>query len=602
MSSSRSISRSAACRWVLCAAVVCLHASRVHADDRYWVGGPVGDWSNTAFWSLAPSPFGAGGASLPDDRAILSHVDSLDRRIIFDVPTPTVINFLAVTSRGSGTTTLEISQGDLESGDTIIAGLTSSTGLIEQSGMSVASLGQMILGYEENSVGRYEMNGGTLNLITGTLGRIGEGQVEQFDGDLNVGTYRIGDGVGSKGTHTIHAGTMSTGSMHVGFGGQGAMNQYGGDLDVHRLWIGSDLRVGSSGVYTMTDGTLDVTRQVYVGSATDGTFQQQAGSVSAGEGLFIGLVPSEDGLEGIYQLDSGHLNTPTTVVGLRGDATFTQNGGNHTIAGQLLIGEASDLSNNVFADYFMADGVLEADTVLLGKGNAGRISRTRFVQSGGEARFANGITLADDDSPGQVTGRLTLSGGELHTPSITDGGAEAILDLLGGELYVDQIGMDVANAGATISPIDLMNILTVGGTFQQDSGVLRLGLGGTTPGVDQGRLQASGEIVLGGDVFIELLPGFMPDVGDTFDIGLSLSFAALDDPSVVFAQPGYAGELSVASGNTVRLTITQVPEPVSLWMLGAGAAFVLSRRCSVGSLRTTVAGVDRQPGDRSAFG
>src|SRR5438445_254715 len=137
----------------------------------------------------------------------------------------------------------------------------------------------------------------------------------------------------SNGFEFIGYGFGSTGN-----GGAGAFNQTGGPNTINgdSLYLG--YYVGSTGSYTLSNGSLAVggnTGFEYLGygAQTTGTFTQSGGTNNSVD-LFIGYGA---GSNGTYTLNAGSLTqTFEEIVGYNGAGSFTQNGGTHTVTNGFL--------------------------------------------------------------------------------------------------------------------------------------------------------------------------------------------------------------------------------------------------------------------------
>jgi hypothetical protein len=106
---------------------------------------------------------------------------------------------------------------------------------------------------------------------------------------------------------------------------------------------------------------------------------------------------------------------------------------------------------------------------------------------------------------------------------------------------------------------------------------LLMELSGTTPGSQYDVLNLSGSGNLAGTLDIELLSGFVPKVGDSFDIlngTITGTFANLDLPSLPGGEQWNTSEL-YSSG---LLTVTPEPSTFALLVIGAISLLFYARR------------------------
>ena len=105
-------------------------------------------------------------------------------------------------------------------------------------------------------------------------------------------------------------------------------------------------------------------------------------------------------------------------------------------------------------------------------------------------------------------------------------------------------------------------------------------LAGTTPGSQYDVVDVGGSLALAGTLDVELLYGFQPQVGQTFDIlnfdpaNLSGEFDAIDLPDL-------GGGLSWDTSNLYTTgALGVVPEPATLALVGLGMLAVIRRKLS----------------------
>jgi hypothetical protein len=116
-----------------------------------------------------------------------------------------------------------------------------------------------------------------------------------------------------------------------------------------------------------------------------------------------------------------------------------------------------------------------------------------YIQTGGSTVVAGGTTLAANQG-------LLLQGGTLSGTGT--------------------INANVTNSGQVNPGGDgTAGILTINGSYTQtDSGVLSIDLGGTTVGSQYDQLKVNGAVFLGGTLTVQLINGFTPKAGDSFQI------------------------------------------------------------------------------------
>jgi len=103
-------------------------------------------------------------------------------------------------------------------------------------------------------------------------------------------------------------------------------------------------------------------------------------------------------------------------------------------------------------------------------------------------------------------------------------------------------------------------------------------LGGTKPGSQYDTVAFGGRAALAGTLDVELLGGFQPQAGQTFDI-LDFDPGNLSGRFSAFDLPDLGGGLSWDTSSLYTTgTITVIPEPTTLVLLALGQAALLARR------------------------
>jgi len=183
-----------------------------------------------------------------------------------------------------------------------------------------------------------------------------------------------------------------------------------------------------------------------------------------------------------------------------------------------------------------------------------------------------------------VDGARLVTGGSLvltgHAAAMLDQGAlfASLTDLAGGTLRGQgTVDGPVRNAGR-VAPGDTaaseLGILTFKDDYlQTDAGRLDIQLGGTTGGSEHDVLVVLGTATLGGELAVELVDGFFPQLDDTFFV---LGASQISGGFARFSGLDLGGGLRLAVSYTdqfVRLKTVLVPEPATggLLLLGLGA-------------------------------
>jgi arylsulfatase A-like enzyme len=127
-------------------------------------------------------------------------------------------------------------------------------------------------------------------------------------------------------------------------------------------------------------------------------------------------------------------------------------------------------------------------------------------------------------------GSLVMESGLVKVPLI-DNSMGGDFQFTGGELRVTDYLGHLVNQGGNFSPGASPAISTITGNYvQQPTGKLTIEIGGTTPGNGFDQVLINGTAVLGGTLQVNLLDGFVPQVGNSFEFlrafgGLTGTFA-----------------------------------------------------------------------------
>ncbi|MFZ5451404.1 MAG: beta strand repeat-containing protein, partial [Thermodesulfobacteriota bacterium] len=189
----------------------------------------------------------------------------------------------------------------------------------------------------DGGTGTYNLSGGSLSAPNQRIGFLGGIGIFNQCGGSNLSNYiYVGDG--STGTYNLSGGSLSSLGQAIGYdtGSIGTFNQSGGSNNVNLLILG---RYGGSGTYNLSGGELSSDSQ-YIGGWGIGTFNQSSGSNQTNY-LYLGMSGSSGGhwFQGVgtYNLSGGTLSVGDEVIGHRGNGSFLQTGGVHSIAGNLTL-------------------------------------------------------------------------------------------------------------------------------------------------------------------------------------------------------------------------------------------------------------------------
>ncbi len=398
------------------------------AATNYW-DGTTGSWTNTAKWSLG---------TVPGDTADYAFVTNGTAQI---TPGAAPSGSIAQTRLGGASgASIDISE-DVEFKDIYLGDASGQIGAITQTGGNVVFSGNYTTHIGRHGTGTYNLSGGTLthnstsgadshtfigvysgavgtfnqtggtfikngtvqqNIIVGYangsqgtvnlsggqfLHQVGDtftlGDLDGAQGIMNIsGTaqFQLGDGVGSGSSEP------STGwaILQVGDEGYGEINQTGGSLDTLYMKIADSSSTGE-GVYTISGGSLDAHRYVYLVNGSKSTMTVEGSGIDHMKmDRFIALAGTTLNLEldagGITVMEAeGTASDPYHDAVLRGDVTLDTLAGFSANVGDAfnLIWSANnietnsmtfvDLSGDYEFDWSIVDNVASDGTAGTGK-------------------------------------------------------------------------------------------------------------------------------------------------------------------------------------------------------------------------------------------
>jgi T5SS/PEP-CTERM-associated repeat protein len=168
----------------------------------------------------------------------------------------------------------------------------------------------------------------------------------------------------------------------------------------------------------------------------------------------------------------------------------------------------------------------------------------------------------------ESTGRLALLAGTVTSP---------LVDVAGGLLSGDgTIDGSLTNAG-TLAPGAGVGALLITGDLTQDpAGTLSIELGGTSAGATYDVLTVLGTSFLGGALEVLLEPGFVPALGDRFDVLVGNDLVGAFD---AFVGLDLGGGLRLDPRRTpTGFSLVAVPEPGTGMLVGLGLVWLAGRR------------------------
>jgi hypothetical protein len=394
-------------------------------------------------------------------------------------------------------------------------------------------------------VGLY--SGATLN-VAGTLTNQAGGKLSTNSGDVNVSGALINNGtmdiVGapmSVSGGLTNYGTITMGEYHIVTTSEliigassvnlGTITLLGDDSHVPNSFItgamasvvltnekiiegGGNIGDGSMGLVNSSTGKILASSStplvIQVSSAgfqNNGAVQVNKGetlTITGAANSFLNFNGSNDSLTGGTYLVTGTLQFD--------NANIVTNAANITLSGTTSVIEDQH-DNNALANFATNAGagtfILESDRNFTTSGafsNAGKVT----IASGST------FTVGGTGSYTQTGGTTTVTG----ALAVTSPGA---VKVLGGSVFgIGTITGNIDLTGGLLSPgaaSKKAGELTVNGTYTQSSaGAFDVDLGGTKAGTQYDVLDITSTATLGGVLNVDLISGFKPTVGETFDI------------------------------------------------------------------------------------
>ncbi len=450
--------------------------------------------------------------------------------------------------------------------------------------------------------------------------------------------------IDNDGTATI-ASTAAAFYAYIGDENTGTVIQTGGTHSV-RDSLRLALQPGSTGVYQLEGGSLDVTEgggygspRATIGSRGNGRFNQIGGAHTTRR-LVVGW---GEGSAGVYDLQEGQLTTGGVTVGREGTGSFSQTGGTHSVH-YLCLGEVPGSTGlyNLQGGELMVDD----DEIVGDWGGTGT-----FTQTGGAHGVAGTLYLGMGIFGGTIpsTGVYDLQGGTLSVNTIAAGEGIWAFNFTGGTLHAGTVEFDLLNDGGVLAPGQSIGTTAITGSYTQNAGILEIELGqdaadslavtglatlgGTLELVSLGSRPREGQtfaVVTADGGFVDDFSEVLSDIVNGIPEGLEAFSTTINGTAYEVVFNGYTagdangdhkasiGDLCILAGNWNQAVTggygdadfngdgivsigdlsmlagnwgwelpgsSAIPEPVTLWLLAAGVLAIGRRRRGRGSLR-----------------
>jgi uncharacterized repeat protein (TIGR01451 family) len=410
------------------------------------------------------------------------------------------------TMSGSGTTINPATKSFSISAPVTLSGRTlRNGGTLDVSGATVSGSGTI-----DNTGAITDTTGATINAPMNNSGQVTTSALLSLGGNgSHTGTFTASGPSSvinfSGGTQTISGPLPGTGKFR--FSGAAAT--------VNGAWSGMAIDVTGGSVAFNTSGTMPAL------SLSGGTIAGSGALTVTGSSTWSG---GTIGGSGALTFDAG------AIVAMPGTSGMTL---------------ARPLLNNGIINFAASSSAMLIDGVPVTNNGTFDIQSTQGIMvTAGTPPFTNGGTLKKSAGAGVVqfaaplmntgaveieAGTLNVSGTYAQSAGTTDvrPGATlqtAMLSLNGGSLIGNGTIAGAVDNHAVVAPGASPGTLTISGDYVQASnGALDIQLDGTAPGTQYDRLAVSGNVTLDGTLNVSTIGGFVPLVGNAFQI---LSFGA----------------------------------------------------------------------------
>jgi autotransporter-associated beta strand protein len=374
---------------------------------------------------------------------------------------------------------------------------------------------------------------------------------------LSNGSLTLNGGSGTA-TVTVSSGTQSI-STPITLASNANFAINGGALLLNSTIAGSGgfTKSGTGGLTLPESNTLSSTGSIAI---AQGSLMAPFGISHGGGGIILAAGANLQAAGQVNRAVAG-----TGAVTATGDLFI----GNSQQTGQFNQGGASGVggSLNIGGNALV---ILSADTAILG-------SQTN-MGPGGSLMALNGAQLGNPTSV-DVTKILTATGSaQIHASFVNNGvvnGPTGIGQELTFNEAVTGAGSTTGNVeyAASYRPSNSPDEVSVQNLLLDPTSTLIMELDGTTPGSGYDQLDISALAMLNGVLDVDLLNGFSPSAGESFQIldgPTTGSFAQINTPALNNGLSWNTGDLYTNG------TISVVPEPSTLSLLAAAAAIGLA--------------------------
>jgi hypothetical protein len=352
------------------------------------------------------------------------------------------------------------------SGTTLTGGIYNVTGTLQFPGANIVTNGANIT-----------LTGASSQIIN----QVGTNGLANFATNASTGNFTVAGGR-----------TLSTSGAFINNGnltttGSGSEFTAGGNFINNKSLTTTG---GDSEVATISSGTFTNNGTLTVGSgskfSTGGSLSNFSGATLTG-GIY--------NVSGMLQFPGANIVTNAANIFLIGSGSkiLLQSGTLDGLRNFATNSAAGSFTISGGRNFITAGNFTNAGTFSIGPGSGFTL--------GGLGNFTQTAGKTTDDGTLSTSGLVTLSGGSLFGRGFITGALQS---------------------SGTVTPGDSptsTGVLSVSKTYTQNSsGVLNISIGGTTAGTKYDQLNITGSATLKGTLNLSLIKGYVPAVGNTFDI------------------------------------------------------------------------------------
>jgi T5SS/PEP-CTERM-associated repeat protein len=249
-----------------------------------------------------------------------------------------------------------------------------------------------------------------------------------------------------------------------------------------------------------------------VGSIGTGTLSIETGGRVSNTNASIGATSSSDGTVTVTGIGSTWVNSGDLRIGSSGSGELSIQAGGSVSSANGIVAATGSSVGRVTVTGSGSNWTIDGRLSIAGNIASNTSGGTAFVniQPGGRVDVSQDTALF-------LSSQLTLEGGTLATTAINfESGGQ--FNWTSGTLHVGVFEGNLTNPpGGTLAPGRSAGSTTVLGDYTQQAGAsLAIEIGGTSTSTQFDFLQVTGNAILGGELRLSLIDGFVPGPTDTF--------------------------------------------------------------------------------------